>query len=460
MIGKIAKYFPLIVAGVLLLHLFFVWVHTTVDSWYMYALAEYFRTGKYTFLWPTIYTNPKVLTDTPPLYSVFLALIYPLPNADFFLHILQLAMYIGTVYLLYLVLRQFLQKPYAIIISCLFALIPGNLVFISYIMTDIGAQFLFMIYIFLIYKYLTTKNIQLLALSVLIGFITGLWKYSFVLYGGISLAILLFKHPRTLSAYIFPAIGVISILSWILIQHSWTGLWAMNDSTGISLHLGIVAQNKLLPSDKSPIMKEFKSYVPSGTNLYVPFWDFVDFLPSDIKNDYIKINKLFGSLALAAIREHPLEVTRSALDAFIEVHNAGAPYWSNLSTYGESNPTAFKLYCKKYGNIQMCKPIIMTRYSYPIWNTFIRASDWFYAYIFPIWSMWLFFPLLLWSVIFGNTVLKTLSWLLIIGKIPISIMAWIDARYLLPFYPLMFIISCLAVKDIQLRLSTILSKKR
>ena len=131
-----------------LFNLLFFWMHANVDSYFYFAIGEYFRTGNYPFQTPFIYTKPT--TISPPLYGLFFTLTHGLLRADILLHAVQLSFLAATSYLLYKTLRLHISRRMATLISCLFALFPINIIYASNVMTENPAQFVVMLIIYLL----------------------------------------------------------------------------------------------------------------------------------------------------------------------------------------------------------------------------------------------------------------------------------------------------------------------
>lgn len=433
---------------VLVIHLFFGWMITNVDTFFFDAFAKFIRTGNYVF---PIADLPyrQINTGAPPLYSLLLAGLYFFRRADVYLHVLQIMMLIGTSLLVYQMLKDFVGKKWALIVSCLFTLLPGNLIYVSLIMSDLGAQFLFTFYCYLIYRYLKTKKINYIAHSVLIGFVTGLWRYSFVIFGALSLLFFIIKRPKGMVNYISPVLGLAIIIAWFLIQHSLTGVWGLTVCTGIRYNIQMMWRAKVLPRKDHPSMIEIRKYIPEEVDLRQVYWDLEKYFVPHIGYDLVKICQLVGDVGKAAIYEHPIAFIKVTLDSFFRSHNL-PPYQESLATYGLGYYIDYPpLYCGSIGTIETCKPIVTTKHSYPVWNAYIRASNFFYKIIFYFFSYFIFFPAVLVSLFFiKNIYTKIFSLLFIVGRLPIAMATFPDSRYVLPFYPLMVMIVVLVVRDL------------
>lgn len=431
--------------SMLVFHFFFLWMIPVSDTSFFHAFAMFIRTGVYHWAIPEPYKT--IHTGSPPLYSLVLSFVYFFSKGEVVLHLIQILMFVGTLYFIYEILKRYLGKDWSLIITCLFAFIPGNIIYISYVMSDLGAQFLFTLYCFLIYRFFTTKKINYLSISVLIGFITGLWRYSFLIFGVISLLIFMYKHPKRLKNYVFAILGLATIIGWVFIQHNLTGVWGIADDEGIRYNIQMMYMGKSLPSENNPAMKAIRAYIPKNVDLRRPYYELEPYLVPYIGYDYIKMTKMIGDVGRAAMFEHPLVFARVTIESFFTSHFS-KPYYNNLDTFGVYNPNVYQLRCDKEtgSTIELCRPIIMTKYSYPVWNQFIHISDFYYDTIFRAFNI-LFLVFLIYAFFSKDRALKVFALLFVIGRLVIAMAAASDNRYVLPFYPLMVIICCLAIRE-------------
>lgn len=433
---------------------FFNWLNPTVDTWIFHAFAQFIRTGKYVFPIPQL-PYKHIHTQTAPLYSLLLAGLYYVPSADLVLHGLQISMILLSGFFVFKILRRAVGRSLAIIAGCIFTLLPGNVIFTSLLMSEAGAIFLFTLYLFLVHKYFESKNIIFLSLSVPVGFLAGLWRYSFAIFGAISLIWLLSSRPKNVRMYVFPLIGVFIISSWIVIQHNLTGIWGLSLDSGIRLHINIAMAEKVLPKDTAPSMIEIHKYISKDVDLTRPFYEIEPYLVPVIGYDYLRLNKLLGDIAIDDIREHPLNLVKVTAASFFQ-HHLGTPYSLNLAYFGSPTQPEFPpINCAGIETIKFCNPIISLPFAYPLWNAYVRLTFLFYTYVFPVLSFIVFFPSLVWVILRGNREFKFYAWFFVIGRLFVALATapWSGSRYLLPFYQLMVIITVYSLSDIYRRFS-------
>jgi hypothetical protein len=431
---------------ILIFHFFFFWMNLHMDSYFFTAFTDFIRTGKYVFPISSLhYTH--IHTGQPPLYSLLLAILYSFKRSDTILHAIQILMLGSTGILVFQILRNVLSKYLAAIAACLLVLIPGNLIFVAMTMSETGAELLFTLYCFLVFLYFKSKKYQFLSLSVFVGFITGLWKYSFVYTGVLSLLYLFMKHPKKATNYIWAFLGVGTIFIWVLINHHLTGVWGLDLGTGIRFNIQMMYKAKVLPKETAPSMVELRKYMEPGVDLKKAYWDIEPYMIPYIGYDYLKMTKLIGDVGWDAMLEHPLDYAKVTAESFF-LSNIGLPYQPTLGTFGMNKALDYPgLLCGNTGTIEHCIPIISTKYSYTIWNTFIDFANLYYNYFFTIFIFAVFFPALLWSVFSSSAIHKIFSLIYILGRLSISLATEPMPRYIVPFYPLMVIIIGFAMAD-------------
>jgi hypothetical protein len=454
MLKKFSIFFVVITGVILIINLIYFWMNATVDTDMFYEFAKFIRTGIYVY--PMYNLGYKgVLTGSPPLFSVLLYVLDFFNRSDIWLHVIHLMMLVITTYLVYQILRKYFNQYYAIIISCIFSLIPGNLIYTTLVISDLGAQFLFMIYGYLFFMFIQTRKPQYVSLSVLVGFITGLMRYSFIIFGGFSLLFLIWLHPRALINYFFATIGIIVIFIWVIIQHSLTGEWGIACCGGVRYNIQMMMMAKVLPREDDPSMIEIRKYIPREVDLRKPHWELEQYILPHVNRSFVRSINIIGNVGKAAMWQHPFDFIRVSLYSFFYSH-FNPPYAGTLATFGLGYAIDYPpLFCGAKGTMQYCKPIIMTPYSYQIWNAFVNTSNFFYRYIYPVYSFGIFFPSIIWVVFSRNNSLKLFGLLFMAGRIPIAMATWPDPRYVVPFYPLMIIIPCLAISEI----SSIIQRK-
>lgn len=437
------KYFIAFLFFYSIFHALFLWINAISDTYFYWAFAQFLKTGSYPFIHPFLYTKPT--TISPPLYSILLLGIEYIKLGGFTLHVLQIATAIGTALFLYKVLSHFFSINIATSAAILFLFIPGNVIFISYVLTEIGAQFLVMLYAYLLFEYVRTHHGNYLALSAPLGFIMGLWKYSLILYGLVSIILLVIHKPHKIISFIPSAIGISIVFVWILFNHQITGVWGLSDSNAVQLYNQIVWMGKTLPSEQNVALIKLREYIPRNVSLYQSYWDLEDYILPKVGHDWTAMSNIFGNVAYAAVREHPIAYLQTTAQLFFRTHGPGRPYWDNLAVLNIKRP----VFCGTLGTYKFCKSILYHKYlTSELWKIYIRWSDFFYEIPFPFISLFIFLPSLFYSLIRGDAYMKLFGILHLVGTIPVAMYVQFDTRYLLPFYPLMVLCIMLTMRKI------------
>lgn len=442
---KLISYLLLIITFmVAIVFALFSWLNAIADSYFYWAIGKFFQTGIYPFVAPFIYDRPT--TISPPAYGLLLIFLQNFIRADIILHLLQLILLALTSYFIYKILLSSTGKYLALVAACLHFLIPGNLIYTSYALTETGAQTLIAFYLYLLWRYLTHHPTIWIELAIFVGFIMTLWKYSLIIYGIIALLIFIRRPTRNPRSYILPFLGIITITLWVYLNFQITGVIGLSDAKGIQLWNQAVWVGKILPGESSPSMRELRKFVPGNVDLYRGYWDLQPYILPQVNQSWKIVDQTLGNIALAAVKEHPTLYLKNTLNIFWQLHSKGIPYWDNLWLFGEKF-SGQQLFCGSYGTIKFCEPIIKTPWSFSTWNLFVLMSNKFYEYLFPVFTIALFFPSAL--ILLFNRKYRIFPILYLLGTIPIALYVHPDPRYILPFYPLMII--CVFLAPLALR---------
>ena len=411
------------VATILLFNLLFFWANANIDSYFFWAFGQYLATGNYPFLPDFTYARPT--TMAPPMMSAIMAITQFTPVAALLIRIVQTILLSSTAYILFLLLKRSFSKKASTVIACLFILIPGNLVYVNYLMSEILAQF----FITLVLYLLLTKKYSLAFFWAAVGMLS---KYAVILYAPIAL---LFPARKRFS---FILAGIFVTAGWISINYSITGSIGLSDLRGGHLYNNVVWVAGITPSEDSIAMKKLRSFVPQNVDIRKAYWDLQTFILPKVGNNFAVFDGILGTVATLAIKEHPIRYGGSVIQNFIALHGNTLPYWENLGHFGKPQG-AYPLNCDPLGNIALCKPPIPTSWSIPVWNAVIGLSNGFYRYLWPI-IMVIFFV----SLLRGNI----LSLLYVSVVLLHAALEHHDTRYLIPFYPQIVLVIALGIKGI------------
>ena len=413
----------------------FGWMHANIDSYFYYAFGEFVRTGTYPFQPPFVYTRPTTISHT--LYGLFFTFTHNLPRADILLHAIQLLLLAATAHILYKTLRLHLAQRYAIVVSCLFALLPVNLVYAGNVMTENSSQFAVMLIVYL----LATGNASTAALVASIG---TLLKYNLGIYVPLAFVYFLKKPKRS----VYPILGMFLLTSWMLINHSITGVWGLYDTRGTQLYNQFVAQTKFLPPETDPSLIRMRQLLPPGTDVAVPYWDIQEQLSEKLGHEWTKIDQALFDVSWASVRSHPIEYLLHSLKNYALIHYDHVPHWRNVGNIGVAGLSGTDApFCGSLGSVKICQPIIKTHRSYQLWNAFVRSEmRLFEALATPLFYL-LFLPSLCVALLSAKRLPRLYAFLYLGGTVPIAFTIHADPRYVVPFYPLAVLIIVTALQD-------------
>jgi hypothetical protein len=328
------------------------------------------------------------------------------------------------------------------------------------ILTENGAALFTALSMYLIVKYFVSRKIHYLSVAVFTGLVSGLWRYSQILYGLLPLAVLLASRNKKIRDGILPVIGVALICGWIFINYRITGVWGMSDANGIHLWNMIVYEGRTLPAENTPSLMRLRNDIPEVTNLKVGYWDIQWLIASRHGMDWLYVDRLLGDVAGDAVKQHPDSYLITTISAFWQLHMTGSPYWENTGSFGRPDAYPYPPSCNPLGPFRLCRPIIDLPDKFGVWNGFVAVSDWYYRYINPVLMIAVLFPSLIGLLIWGNRSERWVVLLHITGLLSVAAYEHPGPRYVLPFYPLIAAVMFLGVIRLGNFLATVINKRR
>src|SRR3989344_5843840 len=125
-VNKLYRLIPLFCISFYIFHFLFLWMFQTTDSYFYWALANFFRTGQYYAPHPYYYTKPS--TMEPPFYSILLFIAEIFPRPDIIIHAFHIGAVLISGLLLSKVLYKITKSRIAWSIGWLFTLLPSNII--------------------------------------------------------------------------------------------------------------------------------------------------------------------------------------------------------------------------------------------------------------------------------------------------------------------------------------------
>ncbi len=447
-------------AAALLFHFLFLWMYTNIDGYFYWAIGRYFTTGTYPFIAPFIYEKPT--TVSPPLYGLFLALIGTLPQADILLHAIHLILFAITSILLFSMLKRIVSANTAACISLLFLLFPANVIYTGSMMTELPAQTAMTVYIYLMTRWFQSHRPAVLFWAILLAAVMTLLKYQFMILFLVSGSILVWTmHTRPSGArlpIIGATIGTLLILFWVGTNHAVTGVWGLSDTKKMPFYTNFVWDGRHFPPETDPSVVALRRYVPKTADRYAEYWDLEDYILPYTHRDWTKVDELLGSVGLAAVRTYPAAYGINGLRIFVQTLTDHAPWWHNLETFGSRDPVQ-PLFCDHLGSIRFCRPIIYTALSYRLWNTYVALSRAFYDLVIPPLLVFVFLPSLILTLFHRRWHIKFYGIIYLLNLVPISYLAMVESRYLVPYYPLMILIMAYGIQTVRVHIIAAAKKR-
>lgn len=450
MLKRITKIVFIITICSHVFNLLFFWLNSIIDSYFYWALNRYFVTGIYPFIAYFTYSRPT--TISPPLYAILLAVLEKLLYPEIFLRTLQVSMLAATSYIIYRMLSGSINRHLALLIACIFAMFPTNVIYTNYMLTEIMAQFFIAVYVYQIWCFVKTGSIRFLSWSVATAAVMTLVKYSNIVFFAFSLLTLLYmtvRHSvRRQRVPIFPVLtGLIVIISWVFVNYRITGTIGISDTKGVQLYNQFVWYGRTLPSENNPAMKALRTYINPHVDLYRGYWDLQSYILPYVHYEWSKVDSILGSVASAAVLEHPISYIIHTSRIFISLHGSDVPYWDTVGMFTHPDPD-HPNYCGPFGALTTCRSVITTPFSDALWDAYVTVSNTIHRFLFFPFATFIFLPLLFYAVIFGRSRQRLFGFLYLLGVVPVAAYVHPDTRYLVPFYPLIVLTSMLAVSSL------------
>ena len=201
----------------------------------------------------------------------------------------------------------------------------------------------------------------------------------------------------------YPVLGIAILIGWIFINHAITGVWGLYDTRGTQLYNQFVAQTKLLPPKDHPAVIRMRSLLPPTTDIAVPYWDIQQQLSQKLGNEWVAVDRVLFQVAWGSVTAHPIAYLLHSLQNFARIHYDHVPHWRNIGSIGVIGLTGTdQPFCGNLGSVTTCMPVIMTPWSFAIWNRYVQVEMWlFEALAAPVFYL-LLLPALVMCLFWGN----------------------------------------------------------
>jgi hypothetical protein len=453
-ISRNIRYIPIvsliIILAVSVIHLLYGWIISHGDSYYYLSFAEYIRTGKYPFQYPFLYTHPPTLNA--PFYSLILTVIQRLSHGDVWLHIVQLILLLGSTGLVYSMLTGIVGKIKASVLSLLFFIFPVHLIYVSYVMTEILAEFLFALYLILFISYIKFRKQKILALSLIIAAVLTLTRYQYAILFAVSIGLIVWSavslHKLERIAVIGILISTTIIASWVYANYRITGTIGLSDTTKLRFQVTMIYDGKYFPPEDDPAVRLFRKYVPASVDKYLAWWDLQGYVLPYVGYDWRKMDEIVGGVGWASVKRWPIQYLLNGIRIGINMHLTVPPWWRSVGTFGEIPDPNLPVTCDHQGTIYLCNPIINSPKSYPVWNSLVRIWTWIYKGWIPTLAILILFPAIILGLFTKDKLFRSLTILYILIVYSASLAVNAVSRILIPVYPLIIIICVMGIKEV------------
>lgn len=450
------------------------------DSFFYYVLGKHLYTGEIFPIAPYNYTKPQTLFG--PLYGLIIAPLIdrPWPTAMFLIPLIQISMLFFISWLIYLMLKPDLKKPWPAIGAVLYICIPFNILYGTYMMSETLTQLLIALYLYFFRKSTIKKSLLYPSLMILIASLATLTRYVFQILIPISMLWLFIKLFTTykskmfsfinLKSYILhliPAfLGLLLVVYWMWFNYKWNGKWILSTFTGRHIYDNVVTIGEFLPPDDHPTMKPFRERFPDIKPrdwMIGPWWE-KQLAFNDGKLSEITVDKMMLDVSVAAILHQPIPYMLHVLWMMWTIPTT-APYSppaliENLTSCTElACPDCPEKMCRFKWNWNLCVPARKNCEAQSLWAAFSQLNLLFY----PLGAAVIFILSIIGAVIAiirGKFFLKGVA-LLYLGLHGLhAATEWIEGRFLIPLYPMYAILVVLVIKVMYEQILLSITKKR
>ena len=434
---KVSSIFRIIPAVCIIFYIFqflFFWMFQTTDSIFYYALAEFFKTGKYIVPFPYFYTRSS--TMEPPLYSVLIYLALYFPRPDIILHFFHIAAVLASGAILSWVLLKTTKSRLAASAGWLFTLLPANIIYASNIMSEIFTVAFVSLYLLLNYKIIMEKKEKLYFQLLVLSAIGALMRYNLLAFWGIFQSFFLFKKNKKIMDFFGFSLSILIIVSWIFLNHNWNGSWGFSNGQGKNLFNRVVWEERLMPPRDNRDYKEIVARLGRRDYYSREAWWKIEPYVLNKEFDETAENSLLQRIAISAILNNPVKYLVKSIGSYFVIHGNGIPFHDQVwMSHGRDKDV-----CQPLGSIETCRPIIENGKAKKI---FAKIVVWgaFYHLRFPaILNLFLLLPALIWAVFVKNRFYRISAFMYFAGTILPVFVVHTDVRYIYSVYPIKLVL--------------------
>ena len=213
----------------------------------------------------------------------------------------------------------------------IFFLLPFNLLYTTFLMSETLSICLMSIYIWIISLIVKTNKSILVGLLLLVQSFMILTKYAFQALIPVTIVFCIWhvyklskqhKYNLLISGLniLIGSLGIFAIFLWLAFNNKHYGSWQLTNMSGRHLYAGPVYRAKLLPPPHSQIYQEFVSKLGDKSLIFQPAYDIEwifekDFIQNSLNE--IAIDRKFGTFALESIHANIPEYAMFVLKNFI-----------------------------------------------------------------------------------------------------------------------------------------------
>ena len=434
-----------------------------VDSYFYINLGWYFYSGHTDPINPYNLTKPQTLFG--PVYGLIIAPLQknPLPIAIVAIPFFQISILFVSAYLIYLILKTLLRKPYPLLGAMIFFLLPFNLIYATFIMAETLTEFFVALYAYLLFRILNKSKGAHPSQLVLVAALATLTRNAMVPLLVVALIHWITTVPRDIRhvsrpsntikialSHIPAVIGIAVLALWMLFNYRLVGKFELSTHTGRHLYNNVVDTGHFLPAPGNPTLAPFLKRIPES-DMFQPWWNAMLIFNDGIIPE-TKVDKMMFDVSIAAILHQPLAYTAHVANMAIETPKTPPLHPDNLASnyFACANDTCTKCvdepwhYC---WDRNICEPLVKICPVQTAWASWITGSTALYP-----WISLIIFAIGLVGCVFacikGPTFFRWVAGLFIILHLFQSSTEWIEGRFIIPLYPLYAILIVVGVQHV------------
>lgn len=323
------------------------------DSFHYVNIGRFILYGNWFSLFPWNQGIPTTIYG--PIYPAFTAFILHLPQpwSSFLIPFIQLLLVGISACCIYILTKKYISKKLAPLSALLFFILPFNIFYAFFIMSETLSMFLLIVYITVLAFMFKSKIAIPYATIILLACVMALTKTIFQYLIPVSVVLFFYfqwKKPHKSVPFFINylvnvcciIVSIVLLFYWLNFNHHYYGVWRLTNTVGRHLYMGVVSRAKLLPDSDKPIYKEFRDKVSQEADLTQYSMTVEQIFQTEFQigtMNEIDIDQKMGSFATEAIKDNFPQFALFAVSNFVSLPLSPAEDHGVLTQLGQIDPT-------------------------------------------------------------------------------------------------------------------------